>query len=488
MKTKKYSNFKIFSVCFILIIYLISTFFISFNFFSKEFNKNDLERNNQNKSFSLDKDALPYDFFGQYNHEGVYLVSYIPEGGSANWVEKILYGIDEVKEFYESDEWQNASLHNQIFLLSEEVTNGIGIKSFQNYTSMFHNSINEGYVPYYYNQGKYDLSEDPELDGFIGINPNWTLLSFSYYMEDWIVWNWNERLDKDWYDPTLVAINNETSNDNTSFKFYAPKISDIFINNSYLLENNLKNETIGNNLLRGVRFYMWNYVTYEQTTNISIFMDEKPKYTWEYNPYKTSYYFSAPRLENRIVLSNKDETINDKFDSNIVHNEFRNNFYLETEFNEFKNEFEDYLIKGLNYEFIKEYGIEELGHDRNQGIYLIEDIRKNDLEINYYKLIDDDLFLINNLEGEKELKDFDEIIVEIKTSNDSLIVEENETISIKFEPKKELNSNIAPPYNWDNKNSFLIIFLFLLVLLFIVFFIVFFSKKEKASKENENIN
>ncbi len=468
MKLKKNLKFKAFSGFFVFVVFLTSTLFLFKDFKNKPIEpKDDLDY-----IAEVEKEALPYDFFGQYNHGEVWEVKYKATIDDEMTTE-VIYGRDEVNELHNSEDWYYWWHEKK----ADEVTNGIGIKSFQNYTSMFHKAINKGYIPYYYNQGKYDLSEDPELDGFIGINPDWTLLNFAYYMEDWIVWNWNERLNND---PLIVA-----TPENVSFVIYSPSLSQTSIELEEL-EENWENETFGENKLWGINNLIKDVPLNEEWSDIYIDFEEETLYNWTYDNVATSYSFNAPALENTILLSHEKKSIKNKFNPYIVHNKFRNNFYLETKFNQFRNEFEDYLIKGLNYEFIKEYGIEELGHDRNQGIYLTEDIRKDDLEINYYKSIDNNLFLINNLEDEKKLKDFNEIIVEIKTLNDSLIVEENETISIIFEPNKELNSNTTPLYNSDK--NLLFKFLFLLILLSVVFFIVFFSKKEKSSKENENIN
>ena len=113
-------------------------------------------------------DALPYDFFGDYSHpefwiSGDDIYYHNPSGGSEEWPDV---------EAYE----------------------GIGIKSFTNYTKEYNKYLldNGGYVDADYVDQYYDIVTAEYIDGFHYLDPNWTLLDISYYLEDWIVWNCNE--------------------------------------------------------------------------------------------------------------------------------------------------------------------------------------------------------------------------------------------------------------------------------------------------------
>ena len=103
-------------------------------------------------------------------------------------------------------------------------------------------------------------------------------------------------------------------------------------------------------------------------------------------------------------------------------------------FNDFKARFENDLGLKLNEQFISDYGIDMLGHDRLQGVkYNEEDIRRNDLVINYY---DSSNQLITD---NKQLKEYRWINIDVQAKDTNFVNDGNLQISLD-------TSNL--PFGW----------------------------------------
>ena len=129
--------------------------------------------------------ALPYDFFGDYSHPKLWVSGddvyyHNPSGGS--------------------EEWPDVEAHE-----------GIGIKSFTNYTKEYNKYLlnNGGYDDADYVDQYYGIVTDEYIDGFNYLDPYWKLLDISYYLEDWIVWNINEVQNYDDKFNSGVAYDND---------------------------------------------------------------------------------------------------------------------------------------------------------------------------------------------------------------------------------------------------------------------------------------
>ena len=116
------------------------------------------------------EDELPGDFFGDWSY---------PEFWEDTLTHEIIY----------EKPTQPGGYHHY------EAYTGIGLQATRNYTSKFNNAINDGYIGLYTDE-HYGSSVKDNLDGWWCLNPNWILNDVLYYMEDWLVWNWNENLHK----------------------------------------------------------------------------------------------------------------------------------------------------------------------------------------------------------------------------------------------------------------------------------------------------
>ncbi len=373
------------------------------------------------------EESFPRDFFGDYSY---------PEF----WV---LNGTDEV--IYENPYSPSYTYY--------EAHKGRGIITFKEYTGLFNKAVLQGYEPYYldtYNEG---INNNP--NGFIALNGEWSVFELMAYIEDWVIWNWNENLDMDSTDSTQTATHDNV-NIRISFKNeYAYSIEEV-------VDDGWSDYPINFSTFRGIGV----------RDGYSIYFDKEPLFEYEYEEFTNTYFYSGYYLEDRLFLPSEKNDI-----SQISDDEFdewtKSSFTLEDDFNFFKNEFENQLIIELNDEFISEYGVDELGHDRSQGIYSLEDTRLEDLDITYYELSNKEW--IEVVDENKELKEFEQIKIDVKSNEESLVVDTENNLNFITQNSTE----VTPPTN-DSSLWWMWTIFAVLILTLIVSTLVYILTRKKV--------
>ncbi len=376
----------------IFFIYLLQLFTL---------NLNSLETNNQKNSsrkIEWTEEALPTNFFGDYSY---------PEF----WVNKNS-GEVEYEKPNNIDEYEYHFSHV-----------GSGISSFTYYTSLFNQAIlEENYNPTYKN--KYINAVENNPNGFQALNSNWKIANFSSYVEDWIIWNWNEELNMDFMDSSQLA-----TNDNLNFV--------IKIYGNFYTTNELQTSSsnIGNSSLDDYHIEELGI-----SNNYTIVFEEEPTFDMTLNNETSSFQFSTYSLEQKLLPPTKQYVISEKdFNEDYYHSQLKKDLDQNDSFENYKDWFErKIIINELNKDFIEEYGEGELGHDYNQGYHQIEDIRLDDLDITYYELENNTWKEIEKNKYDENLSNFLEIKTVVKTKNTNIFFKEDQEISIIFNPSKEL--------------------------------------------------
>ncbi len=419
-------------------ISLFSSNIINLSTSNSNFDKFD---NSIAKEVEWTEEALPTDFFGDYNH---------PEF----WINT---GTNEI--FYEKP--QTPGMYDYY-----PEYEGKGITTFTNYTKSFNQAIINGYDPYY--KDRYINTIESNPNGFKALNSNWTLLDFSSYMEDWIIWNWNEVLDKDKNDSSQKATNSGEIFD-ISFWGYT----------SYDTINEMEENGNGDLTLKEIEISNLGI-----NSEYYLSFEKQPIFSWSEDQLGIAKYYSTYKLEEKILPPTEKESI---LDANInyshYHEWLQSNLDQGNEFKTYKDWFEKNIILELNKDFIEEYGESELGHDYNQGYHQIEDIRLDDLDITYYELENNTWKEIEENKYDENLSNFLEIKTVVKTKNTNIFFNENEEISFTLNVKEELKvpEKITNPGNKQEQmmkiiEISMIVLIVLSILISIPIYFIFFRK------------
>ncbi len=386
-------------------------------------------------------EALPYDFWGDYSN-------------AEFWEDNATHEIV----------WENpysAAYHYH------PAYNGNGHQSFHDYTGAFNLALVNGYSGFYEKHYKAFATSDENVEGFWGLEPDWTLLDVSYYVEDWIVWNSNEVQNYDDY------IGRPVTNEDISFEWSGKSIVDDADELSKVLVKDYKdvadNISIGNALTSnyGYLYYFEQQPLSSEGTNIGI----PPREDWKYKIYPLD----------RLILPENKAGIEGKINEKQLHTIFANDFNLDDKFKMFREWIDDKVYLDINRDFIDVYGIEAIEHDINQKYYEIEAINQEHLEINYYEIDEaGDKKLISEEENNTKLQEFEQIEMEVIVS-EGIVIESGKFIS-NFYPNKELFSPppIPPTPTEDNIIKKIIVLITALGFLFLILFFSFwfFGKKD----------
>ena len=368
-------------------------------------------------------DALPYDFFGDYSHPEFW---YKPSTGEV---------------VYEDP--------NSAAYLQKDAYTGQGIKTFTEYTSQYNKEVKKGYEGHY-NNNYHDFIINPDnINGFIGLDPNWTLLDVSYYLEDWIVWNSNEIQNyDDLYNDGNKILNSDIylQLDGKSIvddveEFYGKFIRDF--DEWYVMLSSIDRP-------RTIYFFK------EQPISDEGIYEGIPE-AWEYEIYELS----------RLIFPEEKASAVDKFDYTDIHNEFSTNFDLNSEFDDFKEKANEEIYLDLNKDFLNDsntdypHGVEDIEHDINQGYYEIETIKYSDYNVVYYELVESNgntgWIIINN--ENRTLESFE--MIKLKIVVDDSITTSSSGWHTKFNPSRELYVPPTPfvPEEKGIPSIFIIIFI-----------------------------
>lgn len=284
---------------------------------------------------------------------------------------------------------------------------------------------------------------DSLTNAFVGLDPDWNLYSFFTYIIDYITWNWNTNVypnkdpDLRYYDQLEPKISPFDGNfDFISYGdpvIYTDGISgrwqlSVMLNDGTgYQEDDARSLNLAEAGLDDINFrsIKWDYNAGIRTTSLYLDKELAPTYNWKENgstinageSYENFYMFNPGQQ----MSINHEPTIvdfsnlNSSFNSlvNEINSNDKKILYQETTFQEFKLMFENWLLTsedGINKEFIDFYAANEnpltyysnlskdgtafIGHNRLQsGIFPIEDLRLNDLNIEY---LDQDGNVISN--------------------------------------------------------------------------------------------
>ncbi len=445
------------------------------------------------KTDNLFEKALPYDFFGDYSH-------------AKFWEEKTTHKIT----------WSDPDSNDYLF---HHMHGGTGHQSFYMFTMAFHKAISTGYKGQYFDQYKdflfsdnHIISDNGDIEGFWGLEPNWTLLDVSYYLEDWIVWNANEVQNYDFIlgSPLLnsdinLAWSNKTINAN------ANQLDKVLIKDYQTVASNL---SIGNH----TNSLGYVYQFQQQPLNNEAIYDNLNN-DWIYQIYP---------LE-RLIINNDTSKINaiDKINKNEAHlalkkydyqseDEFKtieinsNQYYLAKKsklsgFEFLANELiyewlnrTSQLVNAFGWDYVKandEILIDPLQTNQNGFVSI------NDYEVFYEVSDDQKIWKVANTNGDfywresgnsnwiiesdsldLNLNDIDYLKITIEF-NDTYRTEASQVSEI-FKPKIEWGIN-----NNSNNNSkgwwvlSIVVIILLLIFIIIIFFIKSRIKKSNSLKK-----
>ncbi|NQX83495.1 MAG: hypothetical protein HRS50_02190, partial [Mycoplasmataceae bacterium] len=246
-------------------------------------------------------DALPYDFFGDYSHPEFW---YKPSTGEV---------------VYEDP--------NSAAYLQKDAYIGQGIKTFAEYTTQYNKAVQKGYEGHYNNKYHDFIINSDNINGFIGLDSNWLLLDVSYYLEDWIVWNSNEKQNYD------VVIGRSIINEDVYLRWGSHSIiDDLDKFDNKFVKDYMK---FGNISIMGPETYGYWFVNQP--------ISNEGKYNgftndWDYKIYELS----------RLIFPEEKASAVDKFDYIDIHNEFSTNFDLNSEFDDFKEKANEEIYLDLN--------------------------------------------------------------------------------------------------------------------------------------------
>ncbi len=410
---------------------------------------------------------LPTDFFGDWNY---------PE----YWFHINTFNPEDFEITY-----KEPTNNNDYWKHKKAKTDGIGLESFRQYTSEFNTAIEQGYKGYYWKDYYYFAINNS--DGIYLIDPEWNVLNSLKYLEDWIVWNNNKNSNSDyisirkpWDGVELGFITNgnlsfiETISDfnrfdeNLLLTFEDIEKCSLYIKTPELLD---KKSTTSWTYIIGNDIYDKSYMNDQWLFIHNLRVDFQPYY---YIPaFKDRNFYDEQSFEN-----NKQSLYDLSIDNDGLSMWFDNLYNDEYSFKDFKygddgiNGFEDELIIQLNSKFISLYGIDELGHDRMQGIYAIEDIRRDDLNIIY---TDENGDILNDDFNDYKMSEFDQINIEISTSDTSFVTKNDEAINFELNVPNDIET---PSRNPNNDWLFILI---PIILFFIVIsgLIIWFLKYKK---------
>ncbi len=363
-------------------------------------------KTNESKQINWTREAFPIDFFGDYSYD-------------EHWID---YLNGEI--FYE--EPMNSGGYDYY---PEYI--GEGITTFKNYTKEFNQAIISGYNPHYKSRYIEEVNENP--NGFIILDEDWKIVNFSSYIEDWVIWNWNEVLDKDNDDSSQTATND----------FIDTSVDGGFFSSIEELEEEEYNSTLKDSKITTIGIRNQYYLNFE----------ENPNFLWEGSGAKS--YNTYPLEEKLLPPTNKDSISDRDINYDHYHEWIQNNLDQGSTITEYSYWFESNIINELNKDFIEKYGYDELGHDYEQGFHQIEDIRRENLEISYYELNNEEWIEINDYE--LEFSNFKEVKTIVKTNDNNIFFNENEEIYFNIDVEEELipASVIEKPSNKNPSNNWL---------------------------------
>lgn len=384
-------------------------------------------------------EALPYDFWGDYSNA---------EFWEDNATHEIVW----------ENPWSDAYHYHPAY-------NGDGHQSFHDYTGAFNLALVNGYRGLYEEHYKAFAISAENVEGFWGLEPDWTLLDVSYYVEDWIVWNSNEVQNYD------DDIGRPLTNEDISFEWSGKSIFDDGDELSKVLVKDYKD--VADNITIGDQSSSLGYFYFFEQQPLS----SEPKYIgisddWNYEIYPLD----------RLILPEKKAGIEGKINEGELHKTFSDNFKLDDEFKMFRDWMSDRIYLEINRDFIDLYGVNEIEHNINQEYYEIESINHEHLKINYYEIDGTgEKKLINEMDSNIKLKEFEQI--EIEATVVGGIVIENGVFTSNFVPSEELPPLPIPP---KNNTKIILILIFCLFLVFFIlvmcFFIFWFNLKENKNK------
>ena len=340
------------------------------------------------------KDALPCDLFGDWSYPKF-------------WKNK---HSDEVL-FEKPSEWWKYKKYS-----SHE---GIGLQSTKNYTKDFNTAILNGYTEgIYYDKYIDAVANNPE--GWYLLEPDWILNDVDYYLEDFLVWNCNTNTEQEWI----------TWNDDIALDWSTSDHSIVSIDDKDGFEPISNYNLLG--LTIGGLEEEYGVLTLDFNSR-----NNTPFFDWEQRTSPTEFLFHTNHITNYSVnIENKEDICDGRITNDWLQKEILK-FSNETLFSDFKNQFENDLFLKLNEQFINDYEIEALGHDKMQGVKTNEeDIGINDLEMNYYDNLG------NLITDNKKLKEYESIKMDLK-SHESFFVKENE-IKAEINTANSKNSSLLP--------------------------------------------
>ncbi len=362
--------------------------------------------NNETNIINPFEDAFPKTFFGDYSN---------PEFWSNSKTNEIVYQNPQNDEF-----------------IYHEQYDGIGIWFFNSKTMLFNHALISNYEgAKYQNKYKSFVTTSENKDGFLGLDPNWSVLDVSYYLEDWIVWNCNEFLN---YDNSVIegGIGRSITNEDINLKWGDYSLT----TNKDLLENTKISEykTLGDYLSIGTDDSELKYYFYFKDQPLS----KKPIYSEEQKAWIYQIYPISKTIfpTNKIVIGNNVSNLD-------FHLNFRQKLSLNSDLNDFDLWAKNYLYQAINRDFIKFYGSDQIEHDYTEGYFPLESINQQNSSIQFYDANDN---LINVNRSNLSLSEYQMIKVKlVVNSTPTSIAQEYNNI---FFPKNELTLSFASYLNW----------------------------------------
>lgn len=372
-------------------------------------------------------EALPRSFFGDYSN---------PDFWSNLDTQEIVY------QDPQSDDFIFHPHHN-----------GIGIWFFDAKTMVFHAALSHNYEAKYQDQYKSFVTQDAFKNGFLGIDPNWSILDLSYYLEDWIVWNCNESLD---YDRPVSdgGVGRTITNDDINLKWgnFSLKEDKAILRDTKIHDY----RNLGEYISIGSNDIDWKYLYYYTNQPLSTMAGyDGSQKAWIYQIYPLD----------RIIYPSVKPIITDYVSNLEFHKVFREQLTLENNMNDFANWVETYLYQTVNRDFINLYGAENIDHTYQEGYYDLESINHQNSSLSFYDSNNRPILIAKNstpLSSYKEIK-----IKMVVESSETSIGQEYNNI---FFPLNELVFNFESHLKgWQ---IFLIVIASLVTLFFLVNFLI----------------